>query len=269
MGKGAAKGAVQGAADGLISGMVSGAVAGAMNPSFCFVAGTTVLTTLGKKAIETIQVGDAVPCVDHITGEATEKKVVSTSVNKVNRLIELEINGDIIQCTETHPFQVKGKGWIDACELHPGDIVYTKDWNTATVNSVSLLELEEPVDVFNFEVEDCHTYFVSERCILVHNASCHLSKEWRAERKRYWKGEAEAYKGNVNRQWSDSGTYKVTKNNMQRMMQGKAPIGKDGFSVQLHHYHDGGIATDMYAYAEITRFEHFTNFKALHPWLFR
>ena len=46
MGKGAVKGAVQGAADGLISGMVSGAVAGAMNPSFCFVAGTTVLTTL-------------------------------------------------------------------------------------------------------------------------------------------------------------------------------------------------------------------------------
>ena len=54
IGRGAVKGAVQGAADGLISGMVSGAFAGAMNPSFCFVAGTTVLTTLGKKAIENI-----------------------------------------------------------------------------------------------------------------------------------------------------------------------------------------------------------------------
>lgn len=59
MGKGAVKGAVQGAADGMISGMVSGAFAGAAmsmsgNPMFCFVAGTTVLTTLGKKAIETI-----------------------------------------------------------------------------------------------------------------------------------------------------------------------------------------------------------------------
>ena len=58
----------------MISGMVSGAFAGAAmsmsgNPMFCFVAGTTVLTTLGKKAIETIQVGDVIPCVDHITGE--------------------------------------------------------------------------------------------------------------------------------------------------------------------------------------------------------
>ena len=169
--------AVQGAADGMISGMVSGAFAGAAmsmsgNPTFCFVTGTTVLTTLGKKTIETIQVGDVIPCVDHITGEVAEKKVISTTVNKVNRLIELDIDGEIIRCTETHPFQVKGKGWVDACDLNPGDILYTKDWNTAVVKSVGLLELNEPVEVFNFEVEDCHTYFIGILGILVHNAGC-------------------------------------------------------------------------------------------------
>ena len=147
-----------------------------MNPSFCFVAGTTVLTTLGKKAIETIQVGDTIPCVDHITGETTEKKVISTTVNKLNRLIELDIDGEIIQCTKTHPFQVKGKGWVDACNLNPEDIVYTKDWGTATVQSVDLLELDEPVEVFNFEVEDCHTYFVGNIYILVHNSDCSVNQ---------------------------------------------------------------------------------------------
>ena len=143
MGKGAAKGAVQGAQDGLISGMVMGGVSAGIssmsgNLMFCFVAGTTVLTTLGKKAIETIQVGDTIPCVDHITGESAEKRVITTTVNKVNRLIELDIDGEIIQCTETHPFQVKGKGWVDACNLTPGDVVYTKNWGTATVQSVNL-----------------------------------------------------------------------------------------------------------------------------------
>ena len=154
-----------------------------MNPSFCFVAGTTVLTTLGKKAIETIQVGDVIPCVDHITGEAAEKRVVTTTVNKVNRLIELDIDGEIIQCTETHPFQVKGRGWVNASDLAPNDIVYTQDWNTATVKSVNLLELDEPVEVFNFEVEDCHTYFVGDKFILVHN-SCRsnaVKKAWENE----------------------------------------------------------------------------------------
>ena len=163
--------------DGTISSMVSGAFAGAAmsmsgNPMFCFVAGTTVLTTLGKKTIETIQVGDTIPCVDHITGESAEKRVITTTVNKVDRLIELDIDGEIIQCTETHPFQVKGRGWVDACDLNPGDIVYTKDWNTAVVKSVGLLELDEPVEVFNFEVEDCHTYFVGNLDLLVHNGPC-------------------------------------------------------------------------------------------------
>ena len=157
----------------MISGMVSGAFAGAMNPSFCFVAGTAVLTTLGKKAIENIQIGDIIPCVDHITGEAAEKKVISTTVNKVNRLIKLDIDGEIIKCTETHPFQVKGRGWVDAANLVPHDVVYTKDWGTATVKSVNLLNLDEPVEVFNFEVEDCHTYYVSNYYLLVHNALCH------------------------------------------------------------------------------------------------
>ena len=171
-GKGALKGAVEGAQDGLLSGMVMGGIGGAMNPSFCFVAGTTVLTTLGKKAIETIQIGDTIPCVDHITGEAAEKKVISTSVNKVNRIVELDIDGEIIKCTETHPFQVKDRGWVDACNLNCGDIVYTKDWNTSTIKSVSLLELDEPVEVFNFEVEDYHTYYAGDRWFLVHNINC-------------------------------------------------------------------------------------------------
>ena len=70
--------------------MVMGGIGGAMTPSFCFVAGTVVLTTLGKQAIETVKVGDTIPCVDHITGEAAEKRVISTTVNKVNRLTELK-----------------------------------------------------------------------------------------------------------------------------------------------------------------------------------
>ena len=54
--------------------------------------------------------------------------------------------------------------------MNPGDVLYTKDWDTAVVKSVSLLELDESVEVFNFEVEDCHTYFVGKICVLVHNA---------------------------------------------------------------------------------------------------
>ena len=46
---------------------------------------------------------------------------------------------------------------------------------TATVQSVNLLALDEPTPVFNFEVEDCHTYFVGECCILIHSCVAALS----------------------------------------------------------------------------------------------
>ena len=248
----------------MISGMVSGAFAGAAmsmsgNPMFCFVAGTTVLTTLGKKAIETIKVGDTVPCIDHITGETSEKKVVTTTVNKVNRLIELDIDGEIIQCTETHPFQVNGRGWVNASDLAPNDIVYTKDWNTATVKSVNLLELDEPVEVFNFEVEDCHTYFVGDNYILVHNASCH-NKVWGKKRRDYWKGEAQNIVDN-NKFGSSMKTYSATDDNIARMVKGKAPIGWDGKSVELHHIE--GIAKNIDNFVEVTRTTH----EAIHTFL--
>ena len=252
MGKGAAKGAVQGAQDGLLSGMVMGGISGAMNPSFCFVAGTSVLTTLGKKAIETVQVGDTIPCVDHITGEATEKKVISTTINKVTRLIELDIDGEIIQCTETHPFQVKGRGWVDACDLNPGDVVYTKDWGTATVQSVNLLELDEPVEVFNFEVEDAHSYFVGNLHILVHNGSCH-DVQWDKTRKKHWRSRAREIKHN-NEVGMRFDSFTATPENMARMKRGSAPIGWDGYSVELHH--PNGIKNDFYNFVEVSKTLH-------------
>ena len=237
--------------------MVSGAFAGAAmsmsgNPMFCFVAGTTVLTTLGKKTIETIQVGDTIPCVDHITGETAEKRVISTTVNKVNRLIELDIDGEIIQCTETHPFQVKGIGWVDASELNPNDVVYTKDWNTATVKSVNLLELDEPVEVFNFEVEDCHTYFIGEIGVLVHNSCQHQSSSWRTKRSNYWKDQASS--------GGKSAWYDRTPDNLKLMQQGKAPIGLDGKRVQLHHLE--GISKNIDDFIEIGADAHRTFHKA-------
>lgn len=50
------------------------------------------------------------------------------------------------------------------------------------------------------------------------------------------------------------------------MSSGKAPIGTDGKSVNLHHVN--GIKTDPLNYIELTRTEHYANFKSLHPWLY-
>lgn len=55
MGRGVLRGAVEGAQDGLLCGMVMGGIGGAINPTFCFVAGTAMITataTITAKATE-------------------------------------------------------------------------------------------------------------------------------------------------------------------------------------------------------------------------
>ena len=48
-------------------------------------------------------------------------------------------------------------------------MVETAEGTLLPVISVSREQLAEPVTVYNFEVEDWHTYYVSEEEVLVHN----------------------------------------------------------------------------------------------------
>lgn len=53
--KGALSGAIDGAADGFMFGAIGGAISGAINPSYCFIAGTMVMTAVGLRRIEEIK----------------------------------------------------------------------------------------------------------------------------------------------------------------------------------------------------------------------
>lgn len=55
--------------------------------------------------------------------------------------------------------------------MQPGDVVRLKDGTNLDVGDVEVVELPEGeyVAVYNFEVADFHTYFVSNFDILVHN----------------------------------------------------------------------------------------------------
>jgi hypothetical protein len=64
---------------------------------------------------------------------------------------------------------VEGKGWTKVCDLRAGDEFLTHNGVKATFRIAKLDAYEE--DVYNFEVEDFHTYFVGPAGIWVHNKS--------------------------------------------------------------------------------------------------
>ncbi len=142
----------------------------------CFVAGTQILTENGKVPIENIKIGDYVYSEDPETGEKGLKRVAQTFINEINELVYVTVNGEEIVTTPGHPFYVVSKGWVGADELKVGDSLIVYKGKQVVVEKVKLELLSTPVTVYNFEVEDFHTYYVGENSVLVHNKGCGLNK---------------------------------------------------------------------------------------------
>ena len=141
--------------------------------NMCFVEGTMVLTAAGLVSIESIAVGDMVIASDPETGETTEKEVKNTFINETEELAHVFVDGEEIVCTPGHKFYAPERGWTSAIELRAGDQLQLVNGEYVTVEKVQHELLEELVKVYNFEVEDFHTYYVgTDVQVLVHNTGC-------------------------------------------------------------------------------------------------
>ena len=168
---------------GSITGAILGGIGGKIKGPQCFVAGTKVLSAKGHVNIEDIQAGDYVWSTNPDTGETALKKVVRTFVNETYTLVHVKTKSNStnedeeITTTLEHPFYVDGKGWTGAGELKEGDKLTLITGERVSVQSVVVEQCTEPVKVYNFEVEDFHTYYVGHESVLVHN-KCGEVKAW-------------------------------------------------------------------------------------------
>ncbi|QOI37366.1 TIGR04388 family protein [Leptospira interrogans] len=190
--------------------------AGVFHLDTCFVAGTSVHTKEGLKAIESLQVGDIVQSWNEKTGQLENKRVTELFVHEVPQLFYLELDGEeVFQTTWNHPFRRRNKTsqegipsftqsgiarnfkthghilqpsgrvvslagsssaslsddseWVKVEDLKLRDQVLTSDGSWARVTGIFHYDVD-PTKVYNFEVEDNHTYIVGENVpAIVHN----------------------------------------------------------------------------------------------------
>ena len=81
------------------------------------------------------------------------------------------MNGEEIVTTVDHPFYVNSRGFVKAGELAIGDELLDPNKNILLVENFDVELTEEPVKVYNFEVDEFHTYHVGEIGVWVHNAN--------------------------------------------------------------------------------------------------
>lgn len=141
-------------------------------PLSCFVAGTEVLTPNGYQDIVSLQVGDLVWAKDVDSGVSGWKAITHTWVVEDKAIYRVTIeteNGkqQTIDATESHPFYVAGKGWVDTVDLVEGD--QFEDDKQRALRVVSIDNLNKKDTAYNFTVADYHTYYVTTQNVLVHN----------------------------------------------------------------------------------------------------
>ena len=166
---GSAAAALNGAAEGYMSGAITGFVVGGVTSNVCFVAGTLVHLVDRDTEIENVSVGDLVWAENPETNEKALKRVVRTFCNQSDELVQIRTPQEEITATPTHPFYVKGKGWVRAGDLQHGDRLCLRNGKYTQVVLIHRKKLKTTVSVYNFEVEDFHTYYVGIQGILVHN----------------------------------------------------------------------------------------------------
>jgi len=133
----------------------------------CFTAGTKVLTDVGEKNIEDIEVGDEVLAKDDLTGEMAYKSVEWLFQRDVEETYNITVGGEVITTTDEHPFWIVGKGWVEAKHLGVSDVLTTSAGKEVAIEKIVVKE--EHKTVYNFKVKDFHTYFVSNLGIWTHN----------------------------------------------------------------------------------------------------
>ena len=194
----------------------------------CFPAGTTVLTKDGLIPIELITVGTLVASYNIYTRQIEWKPVLETYINQSDEFTKIYLSdGSELVSTSNHPYyEANTKTYISADNLVVGNMLFNAQGKQVSIISIDNYISNEPIAVYNINVDENHNYFVDEG-FLVHNSCAHKSNEWVKTRKDYWKSTANNPQSTP--------YYKITKQNLELMRRGKAPIGVDGYKVELHH----------------------------------
>ncbi len=151
----------------------------------CFVVGTLIHTKNGIRPIEEICVGDWVLTYPEDASwtrvldpdrESIYRQVTQTFVRENKPIIEISyylLGGDEdmkpLKVTPNHPIMKKGIGWVPAGTLEFGDTLLIGYFGNVLVTGVS--DFGETSTVYNFEVDEFHTYFVDELGVWVHNCN--------------------------------------------------------------------------------------------------
>ncbi|WP_346962660.1 DNA/RNA non-specific endonuclease [Moraxella catarrhalis] len=147
-------------------------------------------TTDGLKPIETITHGDLIWSRQEFGDEYDYRPVIATKATPNQEIYEVVVkhsnnSTETFKTTKEHPFWVEGIGWLKASLLEQGMTLLDKH-GLPNVTIISQTKLDHTDTVYNFEVQEFHTYHIGKYGVWVHNAECCDVIQGNAGSKRQW-----------------------------------------------------------------------------------
>jgi hypothetical protein len=132
----------------------------------CFAAGTPVETVRGPRPIEAIQAGDRVLSQDAATGALSFQPVLFVHRNPPGGTLRVKpTGGDAVVCSIYHRFWLANRGWAQARELKPGDLLR----HVGGIVRVESVDADSVRPLYNLDVATSGTFFVGQTRLLVHD----------------------------------------------------------------------------------------------------
>ena len=134
----------------------------------CFVEETPVRTANGTESIAHISAGKRV-CSSPYDMKDSYSTVLRTIAGEADSLVRITLQGEVLSCTEAHPFWTTNRGWIAAGKLTIEDMLLDYRGWMVPIDRVFTECLDSPVPVCNIDVDNDQAYFVGSVGVLVHN----------------------------------------------------------------------------------------------------
>ncbi|MFC4623617.1 polymorphic toxin-type HINT domain-containing protein [Comamonas nitrativorans] len=137
-----------------------------------FVAGTPILSADGSLIdIDRVTAGQSVLSRNTRNWSDAPQQVRHTFSRQAPGYRELITEDETYYLTDEHPLWVQGYGWKPVRDIAVDEVIAAQEGDVLVLGNRAVAE---PVQVFNFEVQNTPSYFVGERGIWAHNASCPL-----------------------------------------------------------------------------------------------
>lgn len=185
-------GALEDSADGYMWGAIFGAIEGGWNSKFCFTEDTLVTTRNGLLPIKDLSVGDKVYSYDENSDSYQYNLITQVINNTTSELIEISIGDEIIRSTPNHPY-LTDIGWVEANDLFVGSFILSEDNNYEIIDSITHIDLDEPINTYNLCIENSHTYLVGNNQLVVHN-NCKPNEKYAGDTYHFPEGSNQAKK---------------------------------------------------------------------------